>query len=346
VLCVTAAAGIALLSLHMESTLNTKSAREMGAELAYGTCAAYDASSAAAPDVADAQPPTFPKRIIQYGTPRTATTLQFQTLCALTAVLNPTQIVKCVYLDQFFINRGANHSCGLEGLVCSENDILVIKTHNMLNDPDFEGVDDSAATNKPWIFYSVASEEAWQEARGAAVVDTVNKGISAKASCTLLSEIITTGTAGLVEKYSRYFGRFGFSPEEAEKVLEYITLWDQLRLCCGMQMSKTHAKVLQGKLDELSPEDEEKEEKTCAKVSVGEVEQKVMQTEVCKQFNEAIPSLGTVSVEDGPFTGSYCEDFNTHIDEKQSQFWAARAAMLARGRNRERDAFKRKHSKQ
>jgi hypothetical protein len=118
---------------------------------------------------------------------------------------------------------------------------------------------------------------------------------------------------GLVEKYRRGFANAGATPEVTGKVLEYVQLWDKLRMCCGKRMSRSHGFTLLGRGEELSEEERAEEARTCGAVDVGHVERKLMKTEIFQKFHEKIPALGTVSAEDGAFDGTYCEEFNARF---------------------------------
>merc|ERR1719345_28337 len=68
---------------------------------------------------------TLPNLIIQYGEPRTASTLQFQTLCAIALVLNEAEPsrVNCSFLAKGAVldDAASQHKHGLQ----------IVKTHNV-----------------------------------------------------------------------------------------------------------------------------------------------------------------------------------------------------------------------
>jgi len=70
---------------------------------------------------------TLPNLLIQYGEPRTASTLQFQTLCAIALVLNkadPSRVV-CSFLP-----AGPTPPGDLAGKAADQTTLHVVKTHS------------------------------------------------------------------------------------------------------------------------------------------------------------------------------------------------------------------------
>ena len=335
------------------------------------------------------EPSLARRQIIQYGQERSATALQHQTLCALTAVVaNPKAKVQCVNFHTMYADQDFNYNCrlnkqhsaaegeggtgtgtgggpgGSQEIQCDEvggsnpggdDYYIVARTRELLpqspetqleksyrgetatslsraavlsdaavSDEDITSADDVAEEEQrrrtrvsTWLFYSAKTEQDWRSNSdvGSIIGRVAGAGYVDHASCTTLDDILEEGPGGLVEKYRRGFANAGATRESADKVREYVELWDKLRMCCGKHMSRHHRMTLRGRKGELTGAERETERQMCGSLNLGHTERKLIKTEVFRRFSEDIPVLARVSHQDGVLNGTYCEQFNARIEE-------------------------------
>lgn len=104
-------------------------------------------------------PSFLPRQIIQYGKEQSVATLQYQTLCALTAVAaDPKAKVQCVHLEKMYADQDFNYNCRINGgddAGCSEvggsnpggDDYYVVaKTRQLLVSPEAQSRGETATS--------------------------------------------------------------------------------------------------------------------------------------------------------------------------------------------------------
>jgi hypothetical protein len=155
--------------------------------------------------------PVLPPIIVQVGPGRTATTLQFQTICAMVV-----QIVK----------RSKSVSCSFKRF--NPNAINVIKSHRWDKLLDIMPPD-----AQPWIFLTSDIENG----TGAPSISGpgVIKSIVDK------SDVVRFGVESVTRRYQFIFD---LTSQGMDDVMDYIQHWDKLRICCGMQMSADYRRSL------------------------------------------------------------------------------------------------------
>ena len=174
---------------------------------------------------------TLPNLIIQYGEPRTASTLQFQTLCAIALVLNEAEPGR---VDCSFLPAGPAPPGDLAGKAADPSTLHVVKTHTV----PAEGFPKGA-----WLFASeiddaVGAVEPWQ---GAAQRMSDELGHDVKYA-QVMSRLAEQGS-GIATEYQSFFG---LSDPQIEEVVTYLRYWDILRMCCGAQMDDGYRAELGG----------------------------------------------------------------------------------------------------
>ena len=152
------------------------------------------------------QEETLPSLIIQYGESRTASMLQFQTLCAIALVLNEAQPerVRCSFLP-----AGPSPPGDLAAKAADLNTLHVVKTHV---------VPDDGFPNDAWLFASeideaVGSDDPWQ---GAAQRMSGELGHEVKYA-QVMSRLAGRGS-GIATEYRSFFG---LSDLQLEEVVTY-----------------------------------------------------------------------------------------------------------------------------
>ena len=177
------------------------------------------------------QEETLPSLIIQYGESRTASMLQFQTLCAIALVLNEAEPdrVRCSFLP-----AGPTPPGDLAAKAADLNTLHVVKTHVVPAD---------GFPNDAWLFASeideaVGSDDPWQ---GAAQRMSGELGHEVKYA-QVMSRLAGRGS-GIATEYRSFFG---LSDLQLEEVVTYLRYWDILRMCCGAQMDDGYRAELGG----------------------------------------------------------------------------------------------------
>jgi len=135
--------------------------------------------------------------IIQVGDPRTATTLQFQTLCALS----------------FLKFKNKSLDCNFNKWI-STRDVLVTKTHNWTTARKYIN-----KTNT--IFFATTKKGSFNHSEFdfEYIVNT---------------KLLKKRGEYLLYEYARIFQ---LNDAEAEMAFQFLKYWDILRICCGTQMS-------------------------------------------------------------------------------------------------------------
>jgi hypothetical protein len=223
-----------------------------------------------------------PPIIIQYGKPRTATTLQFNILCAIVSLHHISEIenVGCFYNPSKY-KKLPKYS--------------VIKTHRIHNYFD-------AVPPGTWV---VTTEDAGSKRNLKSEIKSKRPNIILPLSIDF-SDVKALG-ASIVYKYKLLFG---VSDDNINHFTGYIKLWQILRVCCGRQISGKWRAFLFKKtyaLSSLSP---------CLMYNISEIEKRFKNSYMFKLFSDK-PLIRSVitkpSLVDGTLNGTYCETCNNNI---------------------------------
>ena len=165
----------------------------------------------------------LPKSFLQYGLPRTATTLQFITIQACLCALNHTSV-----------KVQKSHNLTWRGAVRANNTTAVFVTstegHSKRDTFVLTG-HDSTRTHEPWQVEARALENAW---------DIPHRSIWYVQSVAAVAR----RDWKIIEDYREIFD---LDKEEYGAVVQFMRLWDVLRRCCGPQMSLDYRMRLYGK---------------------------------------------------------------------------------------------------
>lgn len=249
--------------------------------------------------------PTPPSTFVQIGEPRTATTLQFYTICGALAVKymsQPDVKIICGFKQWKFVpNR-------------RENLVLVIKAH-AIDDPrtKFGLLKMKQTINNSLVFLTARN---YSNPPQKAVLEK-NFGLRV-AHIAVTTDVAQNGfRAGLTE-YQRVFE---LSDNEMQILIEWLKVWSLLRICCGTQMSHSWRKQLaptaavactsfrgNGTKNMKDPAIV-----TCSTQNLTEVEQQLMQTRLYREMRTRVPLLGKPSTRDSQLTGSYCQTCEENV---------------------------------
>eukprot|EP00959_Pyramimonas_sp_CCMP1952_P077808 1626534-Pyramimonas_sp.AAC.1 len=168
-----------------------------------------------------------PHYIIQYGHKRTGTTLQFNTLCVIMAVIHadkPSE-VSCEFVKRRNFQNGRYHVVKAQ----EEKDLSTL----MKQVP---------AGEKVWLFATSGEGKARVE-RGALATRW-------KVEVPYVADFRSLALRSVASVTSDYKRMFGLDNVKMDRILEYIQYWDILRLCCGGQMSVAWRQELIRRADE------------------------------------------------------------------------------------------------
>ena len=109
-----------------------------------------------------------------------------------------------------------------------------------------------------------------------------------------------------------YASFFHLTSEQISMMIDYFELWDQLRECCGMQMSKHFRNELlpdPDKHTDITPHD------YCGSIDFDEVETKLMNTDLYKVLGKSklMDRIRRPSAVDGDLDGMYCSRYNDAV---------------------------------
>ena len=233
--------------------------------------------------------PRTPRLLIQYGKPRTGSTLQFQMLCVTLHLLKPTLNVECKTGVANSSTAGIPSTYTLSG-----SHAAVIKTHGGV--PTHFGEHQSA-----WLFATASSESDVQRLR---LAHPANSVFPLK-YVQFMAELSRRGHTLAAE----YRSIFGLSDEQTSQLLAYMKPWDVLRQCCGKQMSE----IYRAQLQHRTPSYVSGKDPGCSAHNLDEVEQQLLQTDVYRRHSHRSRTLRVVSSIDGELNGTYCRDQNARI---------------------------------
>lgn len=224
----------------------------------------------------------IPQVIVQYGSPRTATTLQFRSLCAMMVLLHPGQ-VECTL--------GGNHRGWFTN--APNKTYKVIKTHNF-------GSIDFNNGGRFWLF--ITSNKAPDAAQ-------IAKIMKVKPQYVQSLPLVRSEGWGIVADYAKIFQS---SEEQTKEFLNYMKSWSLLRQCCGAQQSKLHRSALWGDIPSSQCP-------ACDGQNLDAVESELVDTGIFQQMRkDHIVQDGMQP--DLYFNGSYCTWFNRQVACKHLGF--------------------------
>ena len=246
-----------------------------------------------------------PQRVIQYGPTRTATTLQFQMLCAIMfLVQGDAGDVSCVFKSP----------ARFPGLAPARRRAFdVIKMHRPMTS---RSGDDRG---RVWLF--ATSNGTTREALEPGLAGMVALGYDLK----LVQTTPDLAKHGLHESAFRLADVFGLDGEERRKLWDYVRYWDVLRTCCGPQMSQDWYRQLlaprAGAGPFLGPRHHARDSPSapaCEIYDLDAVEVALMRTHVFRAYGRRAAAIRRVSAIDGDLNGTYCTKVNAWMAARNS----------------------------
>ena len=156
----------------------------------------------------------LPESFLQYGLPRTATTLQFITIQACLCALNHRSVK---------VQKSHNLTAWRRAVRDNTTAVFVTSTEGHSNESDRFVLTghDSTQAHEPWQVEARALENAW---------DIPHRSIWYVQSVAAVAR----RDWKIIEDYREIFD---LDKEEYGAVVQFMRLWDVLRRCCGPQMS-------------------------------------------------------------------------------------------------------------
>lgn len=224
----------------------------------------------------------LPSRFVQYGVPRTATTLQFISMRACLCAIGHTsaQVIKAHNLSRV-INQA--------------------RTGAVLFVTSGKGFD-SPSPYEPWQFEARELENAWKIPKGS-IWYVQNVAAVAKLEWKIVTD---------------YKEIFGLSKEQFGPVVQFMRLWDVLRRCCGPQMSLDYRMRMYGKKGyrpHLTSESVAWD--ACDLYDIDQVERRYMRSSLYKKCNDPHFHVSGVHLTWAKYNGSYCSRYrNAAVHEE------------------------------
>ena len=244
---------------------------------------------------------TLPRYLVQIGEPRTATSLQFATVCAAVAAKfmdDPEVEIECGFKlwDQI-----PNHN---------KHKYVVTKAHSIDDAHTKMGL--TRLRQHPSLVFMTARNHS-----KTATADALEREYGLEVAYTAVTtDVIRDGYKVGHDEYKRIFG---LTDQQAQYVLEWLRLWSTIRVCCGAQMSQSWRKELAPNSSVActsfsSPGSKHSSSiDTCSSLNISAVEHQLMQTYLYQAMHKRVPLLGKASKRDGDLTGTYCETCNENV---------------------------------
>ena len=127
-----------------------------------------------------------------------------------------------------------------------------------------------------------------------------------------LTELLAVGW----REAGKYAALLGLTVAETGELEAYIKLWDQLRICCGTQMSASYRQFLQNETASHKMRGGLTHDQSglCRKLDLDAVEAAMMATQVFR-YGSNITVISHPTLKEQAFTGSYCSQANRMIAE-------------------------------
>jgi hypothetical protein len=257
-------------------------------------------------------PVTLPNLIIQYGEPRTATTLQFQTLCAIALLLNdarPTR-VNCSFMPA--LERGGGF---LKDKAADKSTLHVVKTHS---------VPPGGFPKDAWLFTSEIDDTVSIDAPWQGAAERMSHKLGHRVKYVQVLSRLTGRGSGIATEYKPFFG---LADQQLVEVVTYLRYWDVLRMCCGAQMNDGYRAELISNAPPNASETSKSEYPACDMYRIQAVERQAVQSRVFRLARKGgrglayLRSTSSLEADAGyDLNGRYCDWFNRQTACQQLAF--------------------------
>jgi hypothetical protein len=237
------------------------------------------------------------RHIFQYGPPRTASTTQFNIICV--ALFLHTRLHRPELAE--------NTICTMSGTYSK-----VEKAYKfMLQQLDIPQAVKSHIEPDPLLINN--STFVFATARDKKQADNIRERFKKKGlrigAVQDFEMMKSLGIDFWIKMYAKFFS---LPPKDVKFMSAYFNIWEQLRQCCGMQMSKNYR-------NELVPIDERdvtmKRHQFCSSIDIDALENSFMDTELYQLINEyeSMRRINRPATVDGDLDGTYCSRYNAAV---------------------------------
>lgn len=240
------------------------------------------------------------RHIFQYGPPRTASTTQFNMACVSLFLhirahspnlLNSTI---CTVAGSF-----SNEEEAYKFTLQQDNMPQAVKSHVAEPDP-------RQVNNSTFIFASCDRKTDAEQTKVMLEAKGLNVGV--------IQDLETLKKLGIDHWLKVYADFFSLSPNDLQVMSKYFKIWNVLRQCCGMQMSKSYR-------NDLLPSDKKNSEfrphPFCGSIDTDVVEASFMNTELYRLISQyqLMRRMNRPSTVDGDLNGTYCSRYSAAVRE-------------------------------
>ena len=281
-----------LESLTEETTQHELKSTNLPVKGTHPAAANNNVGQSTAPEV------TSIRHVFQYGPPRTASTTQFNLVC----------VALFLHIKKYSPDQLNNTICTMAGSFTNDdlaykytlqqsNIPQAVKSH--VNEPDPRQIKENT-----FVFATTKDAE---EANRTIVMlheKRLNVGI--------IQDFETFKTRGIDHWLKVYADFFSLSSEDVKLMSEYFSVWDKLRQCCGMQMSKNFR-------NDLLPSDKKNPEIVshtfCGLIDPDAIERAFMNTKLYKLIDKhkLMRRMNRPATVDGDLDGTYCSRYNQAV---------------------------------
>eukprot|EP00040_Diaphanoeca_grandis_P027371 m.155695 g.155695 ORF g.155695 m.155695 type:complete len:636 (-) comp30950_c0_seq3:594-2501(-) len=250
---------------------------------------------------------------IQFGNMRTATTLQFETVCIGLALRLQSSPLLLSKLRCRFVYHGDFTTLFDPGTP------LVLKTHQP---PTIQrwfpnGSSSTFPQGMKSVPLFVTHSLVDQDVHSTRMTDWQNEGWNI-AHTASVQEVSKKGYYGVYE----YQSSLGLDDDQVEMLLEFVRYWDILRLCCGRQMSKHWRNALLHAPPARGYDVHKPSFAGCEMYNISQVEVFFLNSNVSQllaTYPLLAPMLKPATVDD-KLDGTYCEQYNRDVTIKHLEF--------------------------
>ena len=252
----------------------------------------------------------LPQQVLQFGAPRTATTLQFQMLCVVAFLVHHDSRTKviCKYLSSATL---------VPPPIANQYDVF--KTHHPLRVPI------NTSQQSLWIF-ATGMDSNWNHIRDGILTEHQDDILTPdRADHTNIEKrfnwsVRATQSPTELSRYgwhhfaAMYAHAFRLKTWQLYALVDYIRYWDVLRQCCGTQMSNDWRSTLQGNhVKTPEPDVHSPGYPACGAHNMDVVEKLLLNTSVFRRFGAYAEIIQKLSGPDGILNGTYCRWANEKI---------------------------------
>ncbi|KAL7476924.1 hypothetical protein ACHAW6_006999 [Cyclotella cf. meneghiniana] len=233
--------------------------------------------------------------VFQYGSPRTATTSQFNMVCV--SLFLHVQIHHPELLNNTICNMGGKVVGESEAVKFFSNVPQAFKSH--IQQPDPKHFKPSTV-----VFTTDVTKEGAVQKKEELRRQGFNVGIVQD-----METLAEVDISGMVKRYAAFFS---LTPQHVDTMTSYFQLWSKLRQCCGMQMSKYFRNEL---LPASLQVKDMKRHGFCGSLDIDSLETQYMNSDLYKLLNNypLVRKINRPAMVDGDLDGSYCSRYSDAV---------------------------------